>query len=207
MAKLQVLHLDSKAAGELELSDQFLGTEYHPYIVKDAVVQYRAGLRQGTHSTKTRKEVNGTTRKPWKQKGTGRARVGTTKSPLWRHGGIVFGPHPRDYSIQINKKVKRKALRSALAEKIRLQQIVIVESMDLETHKTKSFSEKLKQLGCASALIVVDNISPNLELASRNMPDVHVISQRSLGIYEVLRFEKVVFEKSALAAVEQRLLS
>ncbi|MGK5090739.1 50S ribosomal protein L4 [Deltaproteobacteria bacterium TL4] len=207
MAKLQVLHLDNTSAGEMEFSDSIAETLYHPYIIKDAVVEFRAGIRQGTHATKDRGDVAGSNVKPWRQKGTGRARAGCTRSPLWRHGGTVFGPHPRDYSIKINKKVRKKALQSAFAEKMRNQQILILDDLQLESHKTKTFKQSLDQLGCSAALVVVDDMSKNLVLASRNIPGVQVITHRSLNVYQLLRYEKVIIAKEALAALEKRLLS
>ena len=207
MAKLQVLQENSSIIGELELNDAFLATPYYPHLVRDSVVQYRAGLRQGTHATKTRGQVSGSNRKPWKQKGTGRARAGTTRSPLWRHGGIIFGPQPRDYSIHLNKKIRKKALQSVLAEKFRTGQIIIVDNLELTSHKTKSFAQTLAQLGCSKALIIVDQISYNLELASRNLENIHVLTFRSLNVYELLQYPKVVFVKNALVLLEKRLLS
>lgn len=206
MAKLQVLQANNQSAGELEFSDAIAETPYQPYIIKDVVVRYRAGQRQGTHATKTRGQVSGSTKKPWKQKGTGRARAGSVKSPIWRQGGVVFGPHPRDHSISINKKVRKKALQSALAEKLRNNQILILDAINLESHKTKEVKKIFNQLGCSAALVVVDVISRDMELASRNLVDFHVISYRSLGVYELLRHEKVIFLKEALSAVEKRLL-
>jgi large subunit ribosomal protein L4 len=207
MAKLQVLRWDNTTSGDFELDDKVSNTPYRPYIIKDAVVQFRASLRQGTHSTKTRGEVSGSTKKPWKQKGTGRARAGSIKSPVWRQGGVVFGTKPQNNYTGINKKVKKSALQSALAEKIRTNQVLILEDIQFGTHKTKDLKKGLDVLGCSSALIVVDQVSKNLELASRNLKAVHVLSYRSLNVYELLRFQTVIFEKAAISAIEQRLLS
>lgn len=207
MAKLKVRSLDNVSAGELEISSALADTPFQPYIIKDAVVQYRSKVRAGTHSTKGRSEVSGSSRKPWRQKGTGRARSGTAKSPVWRHGGTTFGPKPRSHSISLNKKVRRKALQSAIAEKIRQEQLVVIDSLELKSHKTKEFRGILDTLECQSALIVTDEIQENLHLAARNLPNVHVLSYRSLNTYEMLRFPKVIFTKDALTALEKRLLS
>ncbi len=207
MAKLTVINFDKTAAGEVEFSDTVMETPYQPHLIQETVVHYLAGKRQGTHATKARSDVSGSTRKPWKQKGTGRARAGSTKSPLWQQGGIVFGPHPRDHAKSINKKVRKKALQSALAEKFRNDQVLIVDHMSLETHKTKAFHAILSKLECLHVLIVVNELSENLERAARNIPKVEVVNYRSLNVYRLLQYEKVIFVKDALTAIEQRLLS
>ncbi|MBF0287212.1 MAG: 50S ribosomal protein L4 [SAR324 cluster bacterium] len=207
MAKLTVLNFDKTTAGEVEFNDQVMETPYHPHLIQEAVVHYLTGKRQGTHATKTRSEVSGSTRKPWKQKGTGRARAGSTKSPIWKQGGIVFGPHPRSHSKSINKKVRKKALQSALAEKFRNDQVLVLDHMSLETHKTKAFYTILSELKCLHVLIVVDEASDNLERAARNIPKVEVVNYRALNVYRLLQYEKVIFVKDALTAIEQRLLS
>lgn len=207
MAKLPVINWEKATVGECELSDQIAETPYHPYIVKDAVVHYRAGIRQGTHSTKTRSDVAGGHHKPWRQKGTGRARSGTASSPLWRHGGVVFGPHPRDYSNSINKKVYKKALSSVLAEKLRNEELMVLDGLQLDQPKTKILKQCLSDLGCGNVLMVLDEVPQNLHLAARNLPEVEVITYRSLNVYRVLLHQKVLFVKDALTAVEKRLLS
>lgn len=206
MAKLPVFNLENTAVSEIELSDQVAETPYKAHLIKESVVHYLASQRQGTHAVKNRSQVSGSTKKPWKQKGTGRARAGSTKSPIWRQGGVVFGPHPRDHSISINKKVRKQALRCALAEKIRNAQVVILDHLQLESHKTKAFQSTLSQLECPHVLIVVDELPRNLELAARNLPNVQIINYRSLNVYKLLRYKKVIFVKEALTAVEQRLL-
>lgn len=207
MAKLPVLNLEKSPVGEIEISDQITDTTYHPYLIKDAVVGYLAEIRQGTHSTKGRSEVTGSTKKPWKQKGTGRARAGSVKSPIWRHGGVAFGPKPRDYSKSMNKRDRKHALRSALAEKIRSEQVIVMEHLRLESHKTKAFQAVLSNLECPKVLIVIDELPENLNLAARNLPKVEVINYHTLNVYKVMRYEKVIFVKEALTAIEQRLLS
>ncbi len=207
MAKFPVLGFDKTSVSEIEFSDQVVETPYHPHLIKDAVVYYLAGQRQGTHATKTRSQVSGSTKKPWKQKGTGRARAGSVKSPIWRQGGIVFGPIPRDHSKSMNKKVRKQALRSALAEKMRNNQVLVVEHLQLENHKTKAFQAILSNLECSQTLIVVDDLPRNLSLATRNLSQVQVINYRTLNVYKLLRYEKVIFVKDALPIVEKRLLS
>lgn len=207
MAKVSIVNWEKAEVGELDIDDKLMETPYHPYVIKDAVVHYQAGLRSGTHSTKTRGEVAGGSKKPWRQKGTGRARSGTIRSPIWRHGGIVFGPQPRDHSISINKKVRKKALCSALAEKMRNQLVCVLDTVDIEEPKTKMLKQRLENLECKNVLIVIDEVSKNVSLAARNLKNVEVVNYRSLNVYKLLLFDKVVFAKNALTAVEQRLLS
>ena len=207
MAKFPIIHFDKTAAGDIEFSDQLLETPYKPHLIQETVVHYLSGQRRGTHATKARSEVSGSTRKNWKQKGTGRARVGSTKSPIWRQGGVVFGPRPRSHAKSINKKVRKQALCSAFAEKVRNNQIVILDHLELEDHKTKMFQAILANLECPQVLIVVDELPRNLQLAARNLPKVQVINYHTLNAYKLLRYEKVIFVKNALSAVEQRMLS
>ena len=207
MAKFPVINFDKDTVSEIEFSDQLIETPYHPHLIKDAVVYYLASQRQGTHSTKTRSQVSGSTKKPWKQKGTGRSRAGSTKSPIWRQGGVVFGPQPRDHSQSMNKKVRKQALRSAFAEKIRNNQIIVIDHLKLESHKTKAFQAILSNLECLQVLIVVDELSNNLSLAARNLSQVQVINYHTLNVYKLLRHEKVLIVQEALTSVEQRMLS
>jgi large subunit ribosomal protein L4 len=205
MAKLQTLNTENSVAGEIELSDSILETPYHAAAIKDTVIHFRAGQRQGTHATKERADVAGSTRKLWRQKGTGRARVGSKKAPQWRHGGTVFGPHPRDYSYNLNKKVRRLALRSALAEKFRQNSVIVLDDLNLTDHKTKNLKSVLDRLDCSKCLIVVENIDENLRKASGNLPDVLVMTPRNLNVYELLHFPKLLMVKSAISGLEERL--
>ena len=205
MAKLQTIDTVKQVVGELEIEDQILDTSYHPQVVKDAVVHYLAGKRQGSHSTKTRAEVSYSTRKLYRQKGTGNARAASAKSPIRRHGGVTFGPKPRDYSTKLNKKVRKLALRSLFAEKVRKGYIQILDSLELTDHKTRNFKKLLGQLVEGKVLIVMDTISENLERASRNLPDVHVMTGRNVNTYELMRFPSVIFVKGALDDFTQRL--
>ena len=205
MAKLQTIDTAKQAVGELEIADQILETSYHPQVVKEAVVHYLAGKRQGSHSTKTRAEVSYSTRKLYRQKGTGNARAGSAKSPIRRHGGITFGPKPRDYSTKLNKKVRKLALRSLFAEKVRQGYVQVLDSLELADHKTKNFRKLLGQLVEGKVLIVTDTISENLERASGNLPDVHVMTGRNVNTYELMRFPNVIFVKGGLDDFTQRL--
>lgn len=205
MASLQILDQTNQPAGEMELDDRILEAAYHPKVVKQAVVGYLASIRQGTHSTKSRGEVNYSSRKLYRQKGTGNARAGSAKSPIRRHGGVTFGPTPRNHSTRMNKKMRRLALRSALAEKIRQNQVTVLENLELPDHKTRNLKQILDTLNAPKALIVTDELSENLSLAVRNLPDAHVISQRSLNVYELLRFPRVIILKDALEAMKPRL--
>ncbi len=205
MASLQILDQTNQPAGEMELEDKILETAYHPQMVKQAVVGYLASVRRGTHSTKSRGEVAYSSHKLYRQKGTGNARAGSAKSPIRRHGGVTFGPTPRDYATKMNKKMRRLALCSALAEKIRLKEVTVLEKLELPDHKTRNLKQILDVLNAPKALIVTDEMSDNLRLASRNLQDVHVICQRSLNVYELLRFPRVIFLKNALEAMKPRL--
>ena len=205
MAKLQTIDTAKQAVGELEIEDRILDTPYHPQAVKDTVVHFLAGKRQGSHSTKSRSEVSYSTRKLYRQKGTGNARAGSAGSPIRRHGGTTFGPKPRDYSFKLNKKVRKLALRSLFAEKIRQGYIQVLDSLELADHKTRNLKKLLGQLVEGKVLIVTDTISENLERASRNLPDVHVMTGRNVNTYELMRFPNVIFIKGALDDFTQRL--
>jgi large subunit ribosomal protein L4 len=170
----------------------------------DAVKQYLASQRSGTHKTKTRAEVAGSGRKPWKQKGTGRARVGEVRTPLWRKGGTMFGPQPRDYEYHLPRKMFRSALRSALTMKLNEKQLNVVDAFTLEGHKTKAFSQALKGLGLSRKILVVDHQdNPNLRLAARNLSDVNLIASLQVTPYQVLNATHVVFSKAAIQAIEE----
>ena len=205
MANLNTLDLNNKPSGQVEFNDQILGTKYLPQAVKQAVIGFLAARRQGTHSTKTRAEVSYSTRKLYRQKGTGNARSGSAKSPLRRHGGVTFGPSPRDYSIRTNKKFRKLAMRSAIAEKFRNNEILVLEELKLTDHKTRNLKKILDALEAPKALIVAEDIPRELTLASQNLPGVHTINQRSLNVYELLRFPKVIFVKEALESLNTRL--
>ena len=205
--KLAIVNLAGAAAGEMEIADELLiknakGTQ----AVHDAVVAYLANQRLGTAKTKQMGEVAGTGKKPWRQKGTGRARAGSFQSPLWRGGAVVFGPHPRDYSLKVPKKLKTLAFRKALSERLLAGDVMVVNDLKLDNHKTKAFAAALKKLVSAKTILVVDDlVGDNLKLASRNLPSVAVERADSVNVYQLLRFDKIVATKSALEKLQARM--
>ncbi|MBI5685720.1 MAG: 50S ribosomal protein L4 [Verrucomicrobia bacterium] len=206
--KIPVLNSEGGAAGEFDLRDDFIikGSRGQQ-TVRDAVVAIQSNRRSGTACTKTLGEVAGSGKKPWKQKGTGRARAGSFASPLWRGGGVVFGPKPRDWSLGMPKKVRRLALQKAIGERIAAGDVVLVDAITLKTPKTKEFVSVVKNLkaGNRSILLVVDKPEKNLMLASGNVAFVSVVDASNLNVYDVTLAHKLVFMKSAFEKVEQRL--
>ncbi len=206
--KIPVLNSEGGAAGEFELRDDFIikGARGQQ-TVRDAVVAIQSNRRSGTACTKTLGEVAGSGKKPWKQKGTGRARAGSFASPLWRGGGVVFGPKPRDWSLGMPKKMRRLALQKALGDRLTDSDVVVVDAISLKTPKTKEFVNVVKNLkvGARSVLLVVDGADKNLALASGNVAYVKVVDASNLNVYDVTLAHKLVFTKSAFQKVEQRL--
>ena len=204
---MEVKNLENQTVGKLELADSVFACRVNEHVVHEAVRNYRAGLRAGTHQTKTRGEVSGSGRKPWRQKGTGRARVGSIRSPLWRHGGTVHGPHPRDYSYSIPRKVLLNALRSALSAKLGEQKLTVVDAFNLESHKTKPLRQALDRLGAdGSALIVSSGENRNLLLASRNLDGVKLVASHELHPYHVLAHQRVFFSRDAVLKLQKAIL-
>jgi len=203
---MKVIQLDNTDAAPLEVSDKLTGAEFKPYIIRDAVVYQQAKERQGTHATKTRHFVAGSTRKLFKQKGTGRARPGDIKGPHRRGGGIAHGPHPRSHAIGMNKKVRKAALVSALSEKIRRNETLVVDNLELKSHKTKDFASWLAKQDLTKVLIVVSDVPDNLILAVGNLPDVEMIHYTQLNVYHLLRYPKTLFTRGALEQVQERLV-
>ncbi|MBN2429882.1 MAG: 50S ribosomal protein L4 [Acidobacteria bacterium] len=204
MPVLDVKNLQNEIVGQLELEDSVFGVELRETLIWEAVRHYMAVARRGTHSTKTRTEVRGSTRKLWRQKGTGRARVGGIRSPLWRHGGTIFGPKPRDYSYRFPRKKRVGALRSALSEKIRQDQILVVDSLELPTHKTKEFVKLVDGLGLERKLLVVDNpANTNAVLSSRNLPRVKFVPESGVNIYDVLNYDQILFTRGAILQLQE----
>ena len=206
--KLPVINISGQAKGEVEFADELLikngkGTQ----AVHDTVTAYMANQRLGTASTKQISEVHGSGKKPWKQKGTGRARAGSFASPLWRGGGVVFGPKPRDYTINVPKKVKALAFRKALSERLLAGDVVVVDALSLASHKTKALAGIVAALGGKNkyTLVVTEQVDKNLKLASRNLPNVQVEPVSSVNVYELLRFEKILTTKAALEKLGARL--
>ncbi len=198
MPVVDVVNLEGKPVGQLELADAVFAAKMNPHLLHEAVRWRRAGLRAGTHKTKTRGEVKGSGRKLWRQKGTGRARMGSIRSPLWRKGGTVHGPVPRDYSYRLPRKVLLGALRSALSTKLAEGKLTVVEAWALETPKTKALRQALDRLdGTRTVLLVEVGANRNLELASRNLEGVRLAETRTLESYEVLRHDRLMLSKPA----------
>ena len=206
MATIKTVDTGNKAAGEIEIDDSILETPYHRKAVSEVVRQFLAANQQGTHSTKNRSEVAYSTRKLYRQKGTGSSRAGSAKSPIRRHGGTIFGPQMRSHAFRLNKKTRRLATRSVFAEKVRQDGVLVLDSLTLTDSKTRNLKALLTKLELpAKVLIVADEVSDNLRLASRNLPEVHVLSYRSLNVYEMMRYTKVIFVKDALEEYKERL--
>lgn len=206
MPVVDVVNLDGKKVGQVELADAIFGAKVNPHLLHEASRWYLRGLRAGTHKTKDKSEVSGAGRKLWRQKGTGRARVGSIRSPLWRHGGTVHGPEPRDYSYALPKKMLLGALRSALSAKLAEQKLTVVDALELESHKTKGLRATLNKLNAEkSALLVAHGENRNLELASRNLVGVTLTAPHGLQPYEVLKHDVLVLSKDAVARLSQSL--
>ena len=205
MAKVDLIGMDHKPTGSMELSGVLTDSPFNPFMIKEAVVYQQAKLRQGTHAVKSRGLINGSNKKLFRQKGTGSARAGSRKAPQRRGGGVAHGPVPRSHAIGMNKKVRKAALRCALAEKLRRGQLVVLESFELDSHKTKPFAQWLEAAQAPSALLVTEVIQPNLALASRNLPSVDVIHYSQLNVYNLLLREKTLITKAALEALQERL--
>ena len=206
MPVVKVKNLNSEEIGELELSDKVFGAPLNKALIYSAVKCYLANQRAGTSSTKTRGNVKGSGKKLWKQKGTGRARIASLRSPLWKGGGNVHGPHPRDWSYTIPKKMRRGAIRSVLSERLREGGLVIVENFELSSHKTKDFSATLDTLGLNKRTLVVD--SPNnskLVLSSRNLREVTLVSASAVNVYDLLTHEQVALTRDAAVQLEKQL--
>jgi large subunit ribosomal protein L4 len=204
--KISIKNLEGKYQGELEVKFALIENGKGTQAVHDAVTAYRAAQRSGTACTKTAGEVTGTNRKPWRQKGTGRARAGSFQSPLWVGGGVVFGPKPRDFSKKVSKKTKSLALRKALSARLQAGDVVIVEDLNLTSPKTKAFDALISALDLTGTTLVVSNgDNKNLALAARNIPTIQLATSDSLNTYDVLRQDKLLFTKSAFEKVEARL--
>jgi large subunit ribosomal protein L4 len=204
--KLTIKDTKGNNKGELEVKFPLIENGKGTQAVHDTVVAFQAGQRSGTACTKTMGEVTGTGKKPWRQKGTGRARAGSFQSPLWRGGGVVFGPKPRDFSKKVSKKTKQLALRKALSERLRAGDVVVVDELKLETPKTKDFIGVMSALELkGTALIIAPTTDKNLSLASRNLTNVALTTSDSLNTYDVLRPDKLIFTRSAFEQVEARL--
>jgi large subunit ribosomal protein L4 len=206
MPVVDVVNLDGKKVGQVELADAVFGAEVNQNLLHEASRWYLNSLRRGTHKTKEKSEVSGAGRKLWRQKGTGRARIGSIRSPLWRHGGTVHGPRPRTYEYALPKKMLFGALRSALSAKLAEQRLTVVEAWSLDTHKTKSLRSALDKLNAEkTALLVVNGENRNLELASRNLEGVTLSASNTLQPYDVLKHDRLVLSKDAVARLVRAL--
>lgn len=207
--KLDVRNWENTVVGEIDVPDDVLTYPTRPHLVYEVVKAYLAGLRRGTHATKTRALVSGGGKKPWKQKGTGRARVGSSRSPLWRHGGTTFGPQPRSYAMKVNVKAKKNALRSVLTERHSEGRLWVLESLDVETHRTKDVMTRMATLGLGgSKVLFVDSYDNlNLMLATRNRRELGTADALHVNVYQVLDAQQVVFSRRALAQLAEVLTS
>ena len=205
MAKLQIVDQNNKKVGDIELAPEVFEVEVQPEILNLVVRAQRASVRQGTHATKNRALKNGGGRKPWRQKGTGRARAGSNRSPLWRGGATTFGPQPRDYSFKVNKKVRKLALQMALSARVSEEKMTVVNSIDLAEVKTKAFAAVADTLGLGKTLIVAKDADEKLVLSARNMPHIKVIEANKLNVYDVLLYPQLVMLESAAQDVQERL--
>ena len=204
MPKANLFNMAGEKIGEIELSDAIFGIEPNKSVLYDSVKNHLANLRQGTQSALTKGEVSFTTRKPWRQKGTGRARAGYAGSPVWYHGGVAFAPKPRDYSYTLNKKVKRIALKSALSVKAAENEIVVVDGLHVDEIKTKPFQSFLNKLGVeGKALVVTENVEENVVKSARNIAGVTTTTATILSPYTILNSGKMVVDKAALAKIEE----
>ena len=203
MANVSVYNIEGKEVGSIELNDAVFGVEVNEHLVHMAVVNQLANNRQGTQSAKTRSEVSGGGRKPWRQKGTGHARQGSTRAPQWTGGGIVFAPKPRDYSFKMNKKEKRIALLSALSSKVAESKIVVLDEFKLDEIKTKKFVEVMNNLKVENALVVLEGENKNVVLSGRNIPTVKVSATNEINTYDVLKYETLVVTNAAVEKLEE----
>ena len=203
MANVAVYNIEGKEVGTIDLNDAVFGVEVNEHLVHMAVVQQLANKRQGTQKAKTRSEVSGGGRKPWRQKGTGHARQGSTRAPQWTGGGVVFAPTPRDYSFKLNKKEKRAALKSALTSRVEEKKFIVVDEMKFDEIKTKNFQNALNNLNVSKALVVLEEGNTNAELSARNIPDVKTARTNTINVYDILKYNTVVARKAAVEAIEE----
>lgn len=203
MANVSVYNMEGKEVGTMELNDAVFGVEVNDHLVHLAVVRQLANNRQGTQKAKTRSEVSGGGRKPWRQKGTGHARQGSTRSPQWTGGGVVFAPTPRDYTIKLNKKERKLALKSALTSRVNENKFIVVDELKFDEIKTKKFQNVLNNLKVSRALVVVGDDSANAVKSARNIPAVKTAFVNTINVYDILKYNTVVATKTAVAAIEE----
>ena len=203
MAKVSVYNMEGKQIDTIELSDAVFGVEVNEHLVHMAVVQQLANNRQGTQKAKTRSEVSGGGRKPWRQKGTGHARQGSIRAPQWTGGGVVFAPVPRDYSFKLNKKEKRAALKSALTDKLSNAKLIVVDELKFDTVKTKNFAQVMNNLEVNNGLVVVNENDTNVMMSARNIPTVKMALPNTINVYDIMKAGKVVLTKDAVKTIEE----
>ena len=203
MANVSVYNMEGKEVGTIELNDAVFGVEVNEHLVHMAVVQQLANNRQGTQKAKTRSEVSGGGRKPWRQKGTGHARQGSTRSPQWTGGGVVFAPTPRDYSFKMNKKEKQLALKSALTSKVNDSKLIVVDELKMEAIKTKDFKAVMTNLNANKALVVMAEKDVNVVMSAKNIPDVKTALTSTINVYDIMKAGTVVLTKDAVAKIEE----
>lgn len=204
MTKVAVYKQSGSKSGDIDLKDEIFAIEPNNSIITDAVLMQRASMRQGTHKTKNRSEVSGGGRKPWRQKGTGRARQGSIRAPQWRGGGVVFGPTPRDYSYRINRKQYQLALKSALSQKVADDKLVVVDKFEFETPKTKEFANSLNKLNVdTKALVVVDNENVNTIKSARNLDKVQIMQGKGINVLDIVNADKLVIDKLSIEQITE----
>ena len=203
MANVSVYNIEGKEVGKIDLSDAVFGVEVNEHLVHMAVVSQLANNRQGTQKAKTRSEVSGGGRKPWRQKGTGPARQGSTRAPQWTGGGVVFAPVPRDYSFKMNKREKRAALKSALTSRVEENKFIVIDEINFEEAKTKNFANILKNLDVSKALVVLEDDNKNAELSARNIADVKTAKTNTINVYDILKYNTVITTKAVVAKIEE----
>ena len=203
MAKVAVYNMEGKEVGSMDLNDAVFGVEVNEHLVHMAVLQQLANNRQGTQKAKTRSEVRGGGRKPWRQKGTGHARQGSIRAPQWKGGGVVFAPVPRDYSFKLNKKEKRAALKSVLTSRVQENKFIVVDELKMDEIKTKTFKGALDNLNAEKALVVLNDMDANVIASAKNIPTVKTTQTNELNVFDVLKYNTVVVTKDAVATIEE----
>ena len=203
MANVSVYNIEGKEVGTIDLNDAVFGVEVNEHLVHMAVVSQLANNRQGTQKAKTRSEVSGGGKKPWRQKGTGHARQGSTRAPQWTGGGVVFAPTPRDYSFKLNKKEKRAALKSALTSRVEENKFIVVDEMNFDEIKTKKFQTVLNNLSVSKALVVLEDGNKNAELSARNIADVKTAKTNTINVYDILKYNTVIATKAAVEKIQE----
>ena len=203
MANVSVYNMEGKEVGTMELNDAVFGVEINEHLVHLAVVRQLANNRQGTQKAKTRSEVSGGGRKPWRQKGTGHARQGSTRAPQWTGGGVVFAPTPRDYSVKMNKKERRAALKSALTSKVQENKLIVLDELKLDEIKTKAMQNVLNNLNVSKAMVVLADNDKNVTMSTKNIPDVITALPNTINVYDVLKYNTLILTKASAAAIEE----